>query len=227
MERLDIMLEPLKAFLTQIGAFLPRLAIALVILLVGILLAKLARLAVVKGLRAINFHVVTKRSGLDGFLQKGGTEVDTAGMLGLLIFLAVILAAMIVAFNSLGLSQVTEILGRIVLFVPRVILALLILSFGTYFARFVGTATTSYCASIGLRDGTLLGHLARNAVMVFVVIIAFDQLDFGGPIVRQAFLLVLGGLILALALAFGLGGREWAAARLEQWWPSPKRERQP
>ena len=220
MERVDVLLDPLKAFLIEIGAFLPRLGLALLVLLAGFLIAKAARFGIEKGLRAINLHVVTRRSGMDGFLQKGGTEVDTVGLFGLIVYWFVILAALIVAFNSLGLTYVTELLGRLMLFVPRLVLALLIVAFGTYFARFVGNAVVSYCRSEGVRDGEALGRLARYAILTFVMIIALDQLDIGGAIVREAFLIVLAGVVLAIALAFGLGGREWAAARLEQWWPS-------
>src|ERR1700752_813523 len=112
MERVDVMLEPLKAFLVQIGASLPRLAVAVLVLVIGILVAKLARIAVVKALRAINFHIVTRRSGLDGFLQKGGTEIDSTDVFGILVYWLVILAALIIAFNGLGLTQVTELLCR-------------------------------------------------------------------------------------------------------------------
>ena len=220
MERVDVLLDPLKAFLIEIGAFLPRLGLALLVLLAGFLIAKAARFGIEKGLRAINLHVVTRRSGMDGFLQKGGTEVDTVGLFGLIVYWFVILAALIVAFNSLGLTYVTELLGRLMLLVPRLVLALLIVAFGTYFARFVGNAVVSYCRSEGVRDGEALGRLARYAILTFVMIIALDQLDIGGAIVREAFLIVLAGVVLAIALAFGLGGREWAAARLEQWWPS-------
>ena len=72
-----MMLEPLRAFLHQIGDFLPRLLLALVILIVGWLLAKAVRFAIVKALRAINFHVLTERAGIDGFLQQGGGDADT------------------------------------------------------------------------------------------------------------------------------------------------------
>jgi hypothetical protein len=121
----------------------------------------------------------------------------------------------------MGLAHVTELLSRVMLFVPKVIVSLLILAFGAYFARFVGNAVITYCTGIGVRDAQGLGTLARYVIMVFVVMIAFDQLDIGGHIIREAFLIVLGGLVLAVALAFGLGGRHWAAAHLERWWPSP------
>ena len=71
MDRIDVMLEPLRALLIQIGEFLPRLAVAIVVLIVGLLVAKAARFAVQKGLRAINFQIVTQRAGLDNFLQQG------------------------------------------------------------------------------------------------------------------------------------------------------------
>jgi hypothetical protein len=224
MEKVDVLLAPLQALLAQIGGFLPRLGLALLVLVVGLVVAKTARFALEKGLRALNLHVVTRRSGMDGVLQWGGTRIDTVSLFGRLVYWVVILAALIVAFNSLGLAYVTELLGRVMLFVPKVVVALLILAFGSYFARFVGNAIASYCASIGVRGADGLGRLARYAVLAFVVIVALDQLDIGGSIVRQSFLIVLAGVVFALALAFGLGGREWAAARLEQWWPSPPRD---
>lgn len=220
MEKIDVMLEPVRAFLIQIGVFVPRLAVALAVLLIGFLIAKAARFAVQKALRAINFHILTQRAGLDGFLQQGGTHIDTIGLVGLLTYWVVILAALIVAFNGLGLTHVTDLLSRVMLFVPKVIVALLVLAFGSYFARFVSNAVVTYCNGVGIRDSDALGRIARYAIMAFVVMIAFDAIDVGGTVVREAFLLLLGGLVLALALAFGLGGQRWAAAHLERWWPS-------
>jgi hypothetical protein len=222
MDQVDVMLAPVRAFLVQVGAFLPSLAVAIVVLLLGYLLAKAARFAVQRGLHAINFHVLSSRSGLDGFLQRGGTTADTATVLAVLVYWLVILAALVVAFNGMGLAHVTDLLSRVMLFVPKVIVAVLILAFGAYFARFVANAVVTYCRGVGIRDAEPLGVLARYAIMVFVVMIAFDQLDIGGRIISWAFLIVLGGLVLALALAFGLGGQRWAAAHLERWWPSPK-----
>jgi len=224
MERVDMLLEPVRAFLFQVGAFLPRLALALLILVAGYLVAKAARFAVQKGLAAVNFHIVTQRAGLDSFLQRGGTSTDTAGLLAQLVYWGVVLAALIIAFNSLGLAYVTELLGRVMLFVPRLIVALLILAFGAYFARFVANAVLTYCRGVGIQDADALGRLAQYGIMVFVVMIALDHLNIGGAVVRYAFLIVLAGVVFAVALAFGLGGRDWAAAHLEHWWPSPHRE---
>jgi flagellar biosynthesis protein FliQ len=222
MNQIDMLLEPIRAFLRQLGDLLPRLLLALVVLIAGWLLAKAARFAIVKGLRAVNFHVVTERAGLDGFLHDGGIESDTTEILGVLVYWLVILGALVIGFNTLGLTYVTDLLGRVILFVPKVMVALLILAFGAYFARFIGNAITAYCRNIHLQDADLLGKLAQYAIVTFVVLIALDQVSIGGDIVRQSFLIVLAGLVFALALAFGLGGKDWAAELLERWWPRRK-----
>ncbi len=222
MDKVDVMLEPVRAILTQIGAFLPRLALAIAVLVAGWLLAKVARFAVVKALRAINFSVLTERAGMDGFLRQGGIETDTTGIFGVLIYWLVILAALIIAFNGLGLTYVTNLLQMVILFVPKVIAALLILAFGAYFARFVGDAVVTYCRNVGVRDASLLGKLAQYAIVAFVVLIALDQVSIGGDIIRESFLVILAGVVFALALAFGLGGKDWAANQLERWWPKQK-----
>jgi len=219
----DMMLEPLRVFLRQAGEFLPRLAVAVVVFIVGWILAKVARFAIVKGLRAVNFHVVTQRAGLDGFLKDGGIRADTTEIMGLVVYWLVILGALVVGFNSLGLIYVTDLLGRVILFVPRVLVALLVLAFGAYFARFIANAITAYCKNVHMQDAELLGRLAQYAILTFVILIALDQVNIGGDIVRQSFLIILAGVVFALALAFGLGGKEWAAELLERWWPRRKR----
>ena len=220
MDRVDMMLEPVRVFLVQIGHFLPKLALAVVVLIAGWMLAKLARFTIIKALRAINFNVLTERAGMDGFLRQGGVQSDTTEIFGVLIYWLVILAALVIAFNSLGLTYITDLLRQVVLFVPKVIVALLILAFGAYFARFVGGTVMTYCRNVGIQDGELLGSLAQYAIMTFVVLIALEQVNVGGEIVRLSFLIILGGAVFALALAFGLGSQAKVAQLLERWWPS-------
>ena len=221
-QRIDVLLEPLRAFLREVGELLPRLVLAVVVLIAGWLLAKLVRFAVSRGLRAVNFKVLTERAGMDAFLRNGGIQADTSDLLALLCYWVVILAALIVGFNGLGLTYVTDLLARIVLFVPKVMVALLILAFGAYFARVVGDAVCAYFRNIHLQDADLLGRLAQYALLTIVILIALDQVDVGGDIVRQTFLVILAGVVFALALAFGLAGKDWAAELLERWWPRRK-----
>lgn len=219
MDQIDVMLDPLRGILLQIGAFMPRLGVALMVLLIGWLLAKAIRFSVVKALRALNFGVLTERAGIDGFLQQGGSRRDTTDLFGWIIYLLVMLAALLVAFNSLGLTQVSDMLGRLLLFVPRLLVALLVVVFGSYFARFVGSAVQGWCRGAGIGDAALLGNAVRYGLTAFVVLLAVDHLDIGGGLIQQTFLILLAGIVLAAALAFGLGARERAQQMLERWFP--------
>jgi mechanosensitive ion channel-like protein len=212
----NMLLESTRESLHQIGVFLPRLLLAIVVIAIGWLVAKAVRFAIVKALRAINFNVVTEKAGIDHFLKQGGTEVDTIRVLGGLSFWLVILAALMIASNSLDLTFVTDLIGRIVLFVPKVMLAVVILVFGAYFARFVASALTRYLSDTHVGEAGLIGRLALYAIMVFVIMIALDQIGVG-DIVRQAFLIIIAGIALGLALAFGLGGQKRAADVIERW----------
>jgi hypothetical protein len=212
-------LEPVRAFLTQLGQFLPKLILAIIILVAGWLLAKFLKLIVVKGLQAINFHVLTEKAGIDGFLHQGGVKSGMAGILGALIYWLVILITLVIAFNSLGLTYVTELVSRVILFIPKVILAVVILAIGMYFARFISQTVSAFCKNVGVEDADLLGRIAQYAIMVFVVLIALDQVNVVTDIIRQAFLLLIAGTVLGLALAFGIGGQKMAADLLERWWP--------
>jgi len=224
MQSIDMLVEYPREFLHQVAVFLPRLALAITVVVVGWLLAKATRFAVEKGLRAVNFNVLTERAGTDNFLQQGGMQGDTTTLFGLLAFWLVILAALIIAFNGLGLTYITDLLQRVVLFAPKILVAMLVVIFGSYFARFVGGAVHTYCIDAKIPDADILGRIARYLIMTFIVMIALTQVEIGGNIVQITFLIILGGLVLALALAFGLGGKSWAAALLERWWPQHRRD---
>jgi hypothetical protein len=224
MQSIDMLLDTTREFLHQIAAFLPRLLLALAVVAVGWLLAKAVRFATEKGLRAVNFNVLTERAGTDHFLQQGGLRGDTTTLFGLFAYWVVMIATLIIAFNGLGLTYITAVLQHVELFAPKVLVAMLILVLGSYFARFVGDAVQTYCVDAQIPDSDILGSIARYLIMIFIVMIALSQVEVGGDIVQRTFLIILGGLVLALALAFGLGGREWAASMLERWWPQRKKD---
>jgi hypothetical protein len=224
MQSIDMLVEATREFLHQTAAFLPKLVLALLVVAIGWLLAKAARFAVERGLRAINFNVLTERAGTDNFLKQAGMRGDTTTLFGLVAFWVVILAALIMAFNGMGLSYVPDLLGRVVLFIPKLLIAMLIMVFGAYCAGLVGNAVQNYCVDARIADADVLGRLVRYAIMLFVVMIALSQIEVGGDIVQRTFLIILAGLMLAIALAFGLGGKDWAASLLQRWWPQHRKD---
>jgi len=101
-------------------------------------------------------------------------------------------------------------------YVPNVMVALIIVIFGSLLARFARAALQAYLDNIGMEGAASFALLAQGAIMVFVATLALGQLRIGGPVLVSAFQIAFGGLCLALALAFGLGGRDWAARILDR-----------
>jgi hypothetical protein len=225
MQSIDMLMDATREFFHQTAAFLPKLLLALLVVVVGWLLAKAVRFALERALRAINFNVLTERAGTDNFLKQAGMRGDTTTLFGLVAFWLVIVAALIIAFNGMGLTYLPDLLGRVVLFAPKLLIAMLIVVFGSYCARFVGNAVQSYCLDAHIADADVLGRLVRYAIMLFVVMIALSQVEVGGDIVQRTFLIILAGLMLAIALAFGLGGKDWAASMLQRWWPQQRKDK--
>jgi hypothetical protein len=225
MQSIDMLVDATREFLHQTAAFLPKLLLALLVVAVGWLLAKVVRFAVERALRAINFNVLTERAGTDNFLKQAGMQGDTTTLFGLVAFWLVVIATLVIAFNGMGLTYLPDLLGRAVLFAPKLLIAMLIMVFGSYCASVVGNAVQNYCLDARIADADVLGRLVRYAIMLFVVMIALSQVEVGGDIVQRTFLIILAGLMLAIALAFGLGGKEWAAALLQRWWPQHRKDR--
>jgi hypothetical protein len=226
MQSIDMLMDATREFLHQTAAFLPKLLLAMLVVAVGWLIAKAVRFAVERALRAINFNVLTERAGTDNFLHQAGMRGDTTTLFGLVAFWLVVLATLIIAFNGMGLTYITDLLGRVVIFVPKLLIAMLVMVFGAYCARFVGTSVQNYCQDAQIPDAEMLGRLVRYGIMLFVIMIALSQVEVGGDIVQRTFLVILAGLMLAIALAFGLGGKDWAAALLQRWWPQHRKDRE-
>jgi hypothetical protein len=123
---------------------------------------------------------------------------------------------LLTTFNMLGLTALSTLFHRVAEFVPNVIVAMLTLTIGLYFARFVADAVTAYTRNVGMANADLVGRLTRYAIVAFVVVLAIGQFNIPDRVLEPAFLIMFGGAVLALALAFGFGGQKWAADKLDK-----------
>ena len=215
-QQLDLVMTSLRSFMSDLGMFLPRMIVAVAILIVGWLVAKALQFVVTRGLKAVRFHDMMEAAGLDDFLEKGGIKKSTVGVLGLMVYWLAILVTLLTTFNVLGLSALSTLFHRVADFVPNVVIAVLTLTIGLYFARFVADAVTTYTRNVGMVDSDLVGRLTRYAIAAFVVMLAIGQLNIPDRLFDSALLIMFGGAVLALALAFGLGGQKWAADKLDK-----------
>lgn len=215
-QQFDIVMTSLRSFMSDLGSFLPKLIGAVVILIVGWLVAKLLQFVVVRGLKGVKFHALTESAGVDDFLKKGGVRMGTVDVLGVMVYWLAILMTLLTAFDVLEFTALSALFDRVAEFVPNVIVATLTLTIGLYFARFAANAVTAYTRNVGMVDADLVGRLTRWAIAAFVVILAIGQFDIPDQMLNDMFLMTFGGVVLALALAFGFGGQKWAADKLDK-----------
>jgi hypothetical protein len=218
MESFETILESLRVFWTELAAFLPRLLAALALLAVGWVVARLVRRATIRFLKLVRLDAVAERAGIEDFLVQGGVRYTAVTILAQLVYWLLLFTVLLATLNVLGLGVAAELFNRVVLYIPNVLAAVLVLLFGSLLGRFLGGALYTYLNNTGVSGARFLSTLAQWAVLVFVGFIALEQLRIGGQILVSAFQIAFGAFCLALALAFGLGGRRWAAQLLERMW---------
>ncbi|MHB1231946.1 MAG: mechanosensitive ion channel family protein [Burkholderiales bacterium] len=210
-QQFDIFMNSLNTFWTKLGTFVPQLLAALVLLIFGWIIAKLLRAGTRKFLRIMHFDRLAEKSGIEAFLKHGELEVSLTNLLSELVYWLVMLVVVILVSDSMGLSKVTELFNQVALYIPHIIIAIVVLVFGTLLARAINRMVFAYLKNIGVDSALTISTITEYAIQVFVVFVALEQLNIGTQLLTVAFAITFGALSLALALAFGLGGREWAA----------------
>ena len=212
------------AFVTKIAVLLPNLLFSIAIIVLGWALCNIIKRIVVRLLRLCQFDALAERAGIQQALERGGIKQSASDILGLLVFWFLFLIAIVTTLETLNLSGATDTLHTIYLYIPKIVAALVVLILGLYFANFLESVTRTSCANAGLEQAGSIGRAAYIGTVVFVVAGIFEILDIASEIVIWAFILVFGAVCLALALAFGLGGRDVAARSLEKWFEQKKDE---
>lgn len=215
-QQLDVFVASLTSFWTQLASFVPQLLAALLLLFVGWILANLARTGVIKLLDLLRFDSLADKTGIEAFLRQGHVDISLGRLIANLVYWVIIFIVIVTVANSLGLHLVAELFNKIVLYIPNVIVAILVLVFGILVARIINRLVFAYLNNIGVQGSLTISTLSEYAVIIFVVFVALEQLEIGTTLLTAAFQIGFGAIGLALALAFGLGGREWAASVIKR-----------
>lgn len=201
-------LEPSRAL-----AF--RLVVALGILLVGWLTAKFLKGLVFRFLLTVRFDIASERAGIDDVLVRADIRQSQAELLAVLVDWLVLLATLVATVSALGLSQVSEVLTRGLVYVPKVVAVVVVLILGLFLASFLAGVVRADAANAGMAEIDALTALVRYAVVAFTAAVTLEELSIAPELVRSAFVILFG----AVALAFGLGckhlAREWMVRFLD------------
>ncbi|UCC85746.1 MAG: mechanosensitive ion channel [Anaerolineales bacterium] len=195
---------------SDIMAWLPALASALVLLILGWVVARLIQAFLAGLLRRIGIDRLAERAGATHILAESGFDPSAANLIARLVYWLVLLVFVLAAAESLGLRGVADTFGGLLAYLPNVLAAALILLLGSLVARVVGDAVGALATQSGASAGPIVGQAVRYALLTFVVILALEQLGVETTLLTTVAIALIAATALALALAFGLGSREVA-----------------
>ncbi|TCN24143.1 mechanosensitive ion channel [Mesobacillus foraminis] len=213
LERLQLqgIAAPAISMLNTVLNMIPNIIVAVLLIAAGVWLGKWVKKIVASLLHNVGLDSFLSKIGL-GAATQTGNSMTPASIIGYLAQIVVVLLFTIEALQLVGLDNIVGIINAILGYLPRVIGALLVLGIGLYAANLVQKLVTSMI--VQRTEANLFGNLAKYIIIIFAVFMAIDQLQIANTVVNTAFMLILGGLALAFGLAFGLGGKEFAAKHL-------------
>src|SRR5215203_2281556 len=204
------MVESLRNALSVFLAYIPQLIGAIIILIVGYIIANVLQAVVSRALQTIGFDRWMERGGIKQFFDRADTREMPTSILGTLVFWFVFIIAIVMATDALGIRQVSAVLAELIAYIPNVIAAVLILILAALLANFLAGIIR------GATGSDILATVARVAIIVYAVFAALTQLGIAVQLTANTLLIVLGGVALAAAIAFGFGAQNVARDIVER-----------
>ncbi len=211
----DTVLLALSNSLSQFLNFLPKLVGAIVIFVIGLLIASLIKTLVMRVLTMAQLEPFAEKVGLNKILRGIGTSITAQEVLGEIIRWAIIFIFLVPASEVLGLPQLSSLINGLVDYIPNVIVAVVVLMVGAILADILGELVSGTSHAIGASTANLLGAIAKYAVVVFSIMIALSELGIASTIINTLITGFVAMIALAGGLAFGLGGKDTAADILD------------
>ncbi len=211
-----IIIEPFEKFFDRLVRFLPDILISAIIFIAGIFLAIVLKLILSRFFHAIKIDQFFERSGMGEMLKKSGAKEPFSIILSKLFFWITIISFSIISLRSLNIPAIEGILERFILYLPNIFVAVFILFIGYVLGNFLGRASLIAAVNAGFKFSGLIGKFVKLTIFLLATTMALEQLGIGKETIVIAFAIIFGGLILALSIAFGLGGRDIAKEYLEK-----------
>jgi hypothetical protein len=212
----NLIADPVRQMLTRILGYLPILLGALVILIVGWIAARAIRRILDWLLKTIRFDTLADKAGISAILRKGDLKISAREVVSGLVYWLIMIMVLVMTVDALGLPKASDVLASLFAYVPNVIAALLVLVVAMFLANFVSGIVHTAAGNANLPRPEIFAGISRWAIIIFAVTVSLGELGIATLLVTTTFNIILGGVCLALALAFGLGGKDAAARYLEE-----------
>lgn len=213
----QVFLGVLQSFWVGLYSFLPSVILAIILFIIGVIIAGFIGKALAHVINLTKVNGLLDRTALKEIVNKAGFHLNIGGLIGWLVQWLLILAFLVGALNLLGLSDVNVFLQQIVLFyLPRVIVAVLIVVVGSVLAEVAAKAVTGSARVANVSSANLAGSIAKWAIWITTILFGLNQLGIGADLVQTLWMGIVVALSLAFGLSFGLGGKDHASKVLDK-----------
>ncbi len=195
---------------TAIGVFLPKIIIAIVLLIIGGIIAKLVRSFLKVTFKKINLDGISEKAGISQVLGKAGLKTGISEMIPKLIYGVILLFVIKMAAETAQIKDIVDVITSIIAFLPKVITASLILLIGFMVADMVQNVVQNALENVGVDYAKSLAMILFGFIFVIVLTVALSQLGIETELLKDSVKIILGGIAVALALALGLGLKKLA-----------------
>jgi hypothetical protein len=215
----EMILNELRQALQEIAKgfahILPRLIVLLILAMVGWVIAYLLKVALRSILNLVKFDKLSETAGASQLLSKAALPSATE-LVSRFVFWVAWLGFMLLGVNALGILGLQEQVARFFVFLPHLFVAMLILFFGLLAASFFSRAVLLAAVNADMPSPRVLSFSVRSLIIVFILSIVFEELGLAEQTMLVAFGIAFGALMLGMAIAFGIGGKDLAQRFLEK-----------
>jgi len=201
---------------TTVTGYLPTFLTILSVLVLGWVAARVISKGIARLLREIHFDTMCQHLGLAGILRKGGIKRTSSDVIGCMVYWVIMITVLATSVKIFGLPLVDDMVNRLFSYVPSVIGAVFVLIFGMILGNFISSLVRVVASNTDIPRPDIMGMLTKYAIVLFAVTIFLHEIGLGALVTGTSISTLFTSVCLALALAFGLGGRDTAARYLER-----------
>jgi hypothetical protein len=212
----SIVTGPLRDFFQRLIAFLPNLLSSVIIFILGLVLGWILKKIIVRIARLCKTDQFCSTIGITEALEKVGIKGSPSRFLGRVFYWLAVIIFTIIALYALKVPAIENLLEQFLLYLPNIFVAVLLIIVGYLLGNFLGRTILIAAVNAGMRFAGVLARGVKILIFVFAFAMALEQLGIGRNIVVVAFTILFSGIVFALALAFGLGGKDMARDYLKK-----------
>lgn len=212
---INLVMEPITEVLTKFRSFLPNFLAMLTIVILGLVLAWITKKILINVLNVFKFDGWCDRTGITALLRKGDIWAKPSDVAVVAVFWLFIIVSVMVGVSALNIHAINSLVNQFFLYLPSAFSAVMLLFIGYMISGFLSRAALIAAVNSGLGYAKFLANAVRLLLAVLFFAMALEQLNVAPNIVVSAFIIIFGGIVIALSISFGIAGIEAAKKIIE------------